>query len=185
MQDVPVSSATTNTAVGSVGSVGVCMGYTSTALLAVWCGVGRGVGEWVRVTRAGERERERTRNRTTHGEHHNRTVTGFPDLAHPLQSLILAFMLRLSTYTLHSLPSLQHRLATSATSSSSSFVRSSSSSRCAMSRSASSPSASCSRFPRAPLLALYYPIPALVRTSPPCAVASCHSRGRAKVPSAR
>jgi hypothetical protein len=37
-------------------------------------------------------------------------------------------------------------------------------------------------FPISPrlLLALYYPIPALVRTSPPCAVASCHSRGRAK-----
>lgn len=138
------------------------------------------MGEGDASRRERERERERTRNRTTHGEHHNRTVTGFPDLAHPLQSLILAFMLRLSTYTLHSLPSLQHRLATSATSSSSSFVRSSSSSRCAMSRSASSPSASCSRFPRAPLLPLYYPIPALVRTSPPCAVASCHSRGRAK-----
>lgn len=147
--------------VGSVGSVGVA--WDIRQLPAVWCGAGRGCG-WVSgwVTRAGERERTDQKQNDT-WRAHTRTVTEYSRLAHPLHSQILAFMLpTLGLHSLYTLPSLQHRLATSAISSSSSFIRSSSSSSIAMSRSASSPSASCSRFPRA-LLPRLLPNPCLVR----------------------
>lgn len=90
---------------------------------------------------------------SSHSDRHS-----IPRLAHPLQPLILAFMLRLSAYTLYTpslLCNIDSRLAIIIVRQIIIIII------IAMSRSTSSPSASCSRFPRAR--------PCLAQSQPSCA----------------